>query len=87
MLKAMPFANAVTTVATAAFAVCGIVAYAAPDFFWGIVNSMFHAINLEAVKAATPMSFGTFVLGLVLFAAYIWVTAYAAVSLYNKWAK
>jgi hypothetical protein len=87
MLKAAPFANAVTTVSTAAFAICEIAAFIAPDLFWGIVNSMFHAINLEAVKATTPMSFGTFVLGLVLFAAYIWVITYGAVSLYNRWAK
>lgn len=87
MLKAVPFANAITTVATAAFVVCGIVAFIAPDLFWGIVSSVFHAINLEAVKATTQMSFGTFVLGIVLFGVYIWVITYSAVSLYNKWAK
>ena len=87
MLKAIPFANAVTTVATAAFVSCALVAVVLPDLFWGILNTVSHTLNLEAVKATTPMSFGTFILGVVLFAAYIWGITYAAASLYNRWEK
>lgn len=87
MLKAVPFANAVTTVFTSAFVFCAIVAVALPNLFWGILGTVSHTLNLEAVKSTTPMSFGTFLLGVVLFAAYIWVVTYSAVSLYNRWQK
>lgn len=87
MLKTVPFANAVTTVATGAFTLCGLLAFVAPDLFWGIISIIFHAINLDPVKATTPMSFGTVIFGVIAFTIYIWVVTYLAASLYNKWAK
>ena len=87
MLKAVPFANAATTVLTSAFILCAVVAYALPSIFWGMLSTVSHSINLEAVKSTTEMSFGTFLLGVLLFAIYIWVVTYAVASLYNKFAK
>ena len=87
MLKPQALANAVTLVFVVAYVICGIVAFVAPDFLFSIANSWFHAIDLAAVKATTPMEFGTFVFGIVTFGAYIWILTYAAASLYNKFAK
>ena len=87
MLKPQAFANAITTVFIVAYVICGIIAFVAPDLVFSVAGSWFHAINLEAVKATTPMSIGTFLFGVVSFAAYIWVFTFAAASLYNKFAK
>lgn len=87
MLKAVPFANAVTTVFTSAFVLCAIAAFVFPDLFWGILSTVSHSINLETVKATNAMSFGTFILGVIFFAVYIWVVTYTTARLYNKWAK
>lgn len=87
MLKPKALANAITTVFATAYIICGIIAFVAPDLLFSVVGSWAHAINLDAVKATTPMSIGTFVFGVVTFGAYIWVFAYISASLYNKFAK
>ncbi len=87
MIKPQALASAITTVFVVAYIICGIVAFVAPDFLFGVANSWFHAIDLAAVKATAPMGFGTFVFGIVTFGTYIWILTYAAASLYNKFAK
>ncbi len=87
MLKPKAFANAVTSVFVAAFVICGILAYLAPDLVFGIAGSWSHSINLEVVRSATPMSLGTFIFGVVTFGAYVWVATFASASLYNKFTK
>lgn len=87
MLKPKAFANASTTVFVVAYVICGIIAFVAPDLLFSVANSWFHAINLDVVKAATPMGIGTFIFGVVTFGAYIWVLTFAGASLYNKFAK
>lgn len=87
MLKPKAFANAITTIFIVAYVICGILVFVAPDLVFSIAGSWFHAINLEVVRATTPMGLGTFVFGVVTFAAYVWGLTYAGVSLYNKWAK
>ncbi len=87
MLKPKAFANAITSVFFVAYIACALIALIAPDLYFGILSNMFHSFNLEAVKATTPMSFGTFILGVVFFGIYIWVITYAAASLYNRWVK
>ena len=84
MWKPIALANAATTVAVFSFIACGVLAYIAPDLLVGIANSWFHALNLEAVRATTPMSLGTFILGVVTFGVYIWVLIFAGVHLYNR---
>ena len=87
MLKPKAFANAITSVFVVAFVICGIAAFIAPDLVFGIGGSWAHSINLEAVRSTTPMSLGSFVLGVITFGIYIWVVTFASASLYNKWAK
>lgn len=87
MLKPVALANATTTIFAIAYISCGIVAYIIPDLYWGILSSWFHSISLEAVKATTPMSLGTFIFGVVSFAVYIWAVSFLGATLYNKFAK
>lgn len=87
MLKPQAFANAITSVFFVAYIACALIALIAPDLYFGILSNMFHSFNLEAVKATTPMSIGTFLFGVVTFAAYVWILTYSGVRLYNKFAK
>jgi len=87
MLKPQALANAATTVGVVAFVICGIATFIAPDLVFGIAGSWAHSINLEAVRSTTPMSLGSFILGVITFGIYIWVITFAGASLYNKWAK
>lgn len=87
MLKAIPFANAITSVFFVAYIACALIAFIAPDFYFGILSNIFHSFNLEAVKATTPMSLGGLVIGVVTFSAYVWIFTFASASLYNKFAK
>lgn len=87
MLKPKAFANAITSVFFVAYIACALLAFIAPDLYFGILGNIFHSFNLDAVKATTPMSLGSLVLGVVTFSAYIWVFTFASASLYNKFAK
>lgn len=87
MLKPKAFANAITFVFFVAYIACALIAFIAPDLYFGILSNMFHSFNLEAVNATTPISLGATVLGIITFSAYVWVFTFASVSLYNKFAK
>lgn len=87
MLKPKTFANAVTIMVTAAYILCGIISYIAPDLVISIVNSWLHTINLETVRATTSMPLGNFVFGVATFGGYIWILTYSTASLYNRLAK
>lgn len=87
MIKQKAIANAITTVFVVSYVICGIIASVAPDLLFSIAGSWAHAINLETVRATTPMGLGTFVFGVVTFGTYVWVLTYATASLYNKFAK
>ncbi|MEK9176028.1 MAG: DUF5676 family membrane protein [Patescibacteria group bacterium] len=87
MVKPIALANAAAGVGGVAFAICGLLAYIAPDLLLGIANSWFHALNLEAVRATTQMPLTTFIFGVVSFVVYIWVIFFAGGYLYNKLAK
>ena len=87
MLKPTAIANAITLVFFVAYIACALIAFIAPDLYFGILSNMFHSFNLEAVKATTPMSLGATVLGVVTFSAYVWVFTFASASLYNKFVK
>lgn len=87
MLKPTAFANAITSVFIVAYVACALVSYMAPDLYFGVLSNIFHAFNLDAVKATTQMSLGGLVIGVVTFSAYVWVFTFASASLYNKFAK
>ncbi len=87
MLKEVALANTAAVVGGVAFALCGLLAFVAPDLLLWIANSWFHTINLEAIKATSPMDLVTFLFGIVTFVVYIWVIFFAGAYLYNKLAK
>ena len=87
MLKPIAFANAFTTVAVVVYVVCRVVSLIAPDFLFGIAKSWFHTFSVDSLKGIVPMDFGTFIFGAVMLALLVWITTYAAASLYNRWSK
>lgn len=87
MLKPVALANAIAAIFVVAYTTCGIIAYALPDLYWGILNSWMHGINLEVAKATAPMSIGMFIFGVVTFTIYVWIVSFLGASLYNKFAK
>lgn len=87
MLKPTAVANAITLVFIVAYVTCALVSFIAPDLYFGVLSNIFHAFNLDAVKATTPMSFGGLAIGVVTFSAYVWVFTFTSASLYNKFAK
>lgn len=87
MLKPKAFANAITIVFVVAYVICGLISFIAPDLLFSIAGSWFHGMNLEAIKATTPMGLGTFIFGVVTFAGYVWFLTFSGASLYNKFAK
>jgi len=86
-LKPILLANVVTLVGTVAFVLCGVFAILAPEFFFNITNSWFHAINLEAIKSTSKTSLGTFVFGVVTFSAYLWLITFIGAYLYKRFTK
>lgn len=87
MIQAKAMAHALTGVALVFYVLCALIAFLTPDLFFGIVNSWFHGINLELVRATMPMSFGTFLLGVITFGAFVWIVTYAVISVYNRLVK
>ena len=87
MLNAKSFANAVTIVWVIAYLQCGIGAFIAPDQYWSMAGSWLHAINLEAVKATSAMSAGTFIFGVILFTVFVWIVTFTSAKLYNHFSK
>lgn len=87
MIKSVPFANAATVVVLVLYIVCRVLSLAAPDFLFGIGQSWFHTFSLESVRATVPMDLGIFIFGAVTLVVVTWITAYATIELYNRWAK
>lgn len=84
MLKPIAFAHAVTIVTAGFYVVCLLLVYTAPGFVFGIAESWVHGIDLEAVRATTPVSLGRAVWGLITITVVTWVTTYATIALYNR---
>lgn len=87
MLKSVPFANAATTVTAVFYVICAVASYVAPDLVVSIGNSWVHSLDLEMIKVVNGMSIGTLTIGLITISAVTWVTTYAMIKLYNRWAK
>lgn len=87
MLKSVPFANAATVITAAFYVICAVLSYIAPDLVVGIGNSWVHSLNLEMIKAAKGLSIETLIVGLVTLSAITWITTYAMIELYNRWAR
>lgn len=87
MLNAKAFANATTAVTAVFYIACWALSALAPDLIFGIAKAWMHSINIETLKATVPMSFGTVLWGFVSITVLTWITTYATIWLYNKWAK
>lgn len=87
MLNAKAFANAVTTVTAVFYIGCVTLSYLAPDLVFGFAKSWMHSISLESVKTTFSPDLGLLTYGLITLAGLTWLTAYAAIVLYNRWAK
>jgi len=87
MLKAVAFANAFTVVAEGIYVLCRILSLVAPGMLFRIGQSWFHTFSLDAMRMSTAFSVGTFLIGGITIGLLTWVTMYAGVSLYNRWAK
>ncbi len=86
MLNARAFANATTAVTAVFYATCWFLSSFAPNLIFGIAKAWMHSINIESLRATTSMSFGTILWGLISISLLTWVTTYAVIRLYNKWA-
>lgn len=87
MLNAQAFANAASAVMAIWVVACAALSYIAPDLLFSIAQSWMHTINLESVKATFTPNLGSMLFGFVTAVGLTWVTTYATIALYNKWAK
>lgn len=87
MLNVKAFANAATVVTVVFYIACALLSYIAPDIIFSFANSWVHTLNLEAVRMSVQINFGTLIYGLISISVLAWVTTYATIALYNKWAK
>jgi len=87
MLKSVPFANAATVITAIFYIICGVLSYIVPDLIVSLANSWVHSLNLEMIRVIKALSVETLVLGLVSLSLITWVTAYAMIELYNRFAK
>lgn len=87
MVNSNVMANAVTTVAVAAYVICRLLASIVPNFLFAVGNSWFHTITLDAAKTETSLTVGMFILGLVSLAVVAWLFTWAVAELYNRWEK
>lgn len=87
MLNPKAFANAVSIITAVWFVGCWLLSLLIPDLIFNIGQSWMHTINLSAVKTTLTLDPGSFIVGLVTLVGLTWVTTYATIVLYNKWAK
>lgn len=87
MLNAKAFANAAAAVMAVWIIVCALLAYVAPDLLFTVAQSWTHAMNLEVLKSSFTPNLGSLILGFVTAVGLTWLTTYATIWLYNRWAK
>jgi len=86
MLNSKAFANAITIVSLTVYVVCRVLAQIAPGFLLKVSRSWFHTFDW-GINGQTQMDLGTFIFGAVVLGLLSWVTTYATIELYNKFAK
>lgn len=87
MLNEKAFANAATSVMALFYIACAVLSYAMPDLIFSLAKTWMHTVNLESVKTTFNPALGSLIYGLVTSIGLTWVTTYATIALYNKWAK
>ena len=86
MLKSVAFANAVATIMAVWVVACALLSYLAPNLLFTVAQSWMHTINLNVVKTTFTPDLGSIILGWVSATGLAWVTTYATIELYNRWA-
>lgn len=87
MLNAKAFAHAATAVTAVFYIACLLLSSFAPDLIFAISKSWMHSINIESLRTTATISLETVLLGLISISVLTWITTYATIWLYNKWAK
>ena len=84
-LHAVPLASAGSLVAAATYVLCAVLSAVAPDVYFGLFQSWFHAVSLEPLRLSTQaFDPGRFAAGLVTFSGVAWLTLAATAALYNR---
>lgn len=87
MLKPVPFANAATIVMVAVYVICRLLVGIMPTGMFSLMQTWVHTVNLEGLQMMGSFSFGSFVWGLIVMAAVVWVVVYTTIALYNRLAQ
>ena len=87
MLKAIPFANASTTVTAVAYSLCVGFAYVAPDLLYDIFQPWLWATNIQVMRVGKIITYDRALFGLLTISLATWITTYFTIVLYNRWAK
>ena len=83
MIRPTAFANAITTMMVVLYLTCATLSILFPNFLVGLAQSWVHTLNIEIIKATTPMTFGSFMYGLLSAAILTWVVTYATTGVYR----
>lgn len=87
VLNAKAFAKAATAVTAVFYVICALLSYISPDFVFGLAKSWVHTLNMDAAKVSFAPDLGTLIYGIVTISVITWITTYALIWLYNRWAK
>lgn len=87
MLDAKAFANATAAVVAVWVVACAVLVYIAPDLLFTLAQSWTHGMNLAPLRTSLTPNLGSVLFGLVAASGLTWVTTYATVTLYNRFAK
>lgn len=87
MTKPVALANSVTIVWVIAYVLCAIIAFIAPNMYFGVLGTWGHSLNIDMIKSTTPMSLQSTFIGTVTFGIYIWIVTFAIAKLYNRFTK
>lgn len=83
-LKPVAMGNALGGATAILFALCAILVYSARDFGISVFKSIFHSIDVSPLTT-TPKAFdfGSFALGWVAMAIFMWAFGWVLATVYN----
>lgn len=83
-LKPVAMGNALGGATAILFALCAILVYSARDFGISVFKSIFHSIDVTPLTTTPkPFEFGSFLLGWVTMAIFMWVFGWVLATIYN----
>ena len=87
MLNAKAFANATAVVMAGFYIGCVVLSYISSDLLFTLAQSWIHTLNLEAARTTFMPDLGSMLFGLITAVGLTWLTTYAVIWLYNRFAK